>query len=110
MRVRGAVLAALLCLLAIEPATADSLQSRCSIAETKEADPEPRPCMFSQRQGYVDIRWLDESETFLELSPIEGVGMYVDADGRPAYRRDGLGSDGEIYETSLGFVRVYWGA
>jgi hypothetical protein len=110
MRLSVAVLMASLSLLAVQPALADSLQSRCSIAETREATPEPRPCMFSQRQGNVDIRWLDEDKPFLELTGIEGVGMYVDAEGEPAYRRKGLGSDGTIYETSLGFVRVYWGS
>lgn len=110
MRFAAAILMASLSILAVQPAAADSLQSRCSVAMKGDPEPAVRPCMFSQTQGNVYIRWLDEDEPFIALTGIEGVGMYVDGEGEPAYRRKGLGSDGQIYETRLGLVRVYWGS
>jgi hypothetical protein len=102
-------LAALVIALAA-PALADSAEALCTITPKGETvEPDKRECVFSQRQGYVDIRFAGEDTFFLELSPLEGAGNFSDINGKPAYRKKGLGSDGVVFDTDIGIVRVYWG-
>jgi hypothetical protein len=96
--------------LLISPALADTSKAECTITPPGETvEPDKRDCVFSQRQGYVDIRFADEDTFFLELTPLEGIGNFNDINGKPAYRKKGLGSDGVVFEAEIGLVRVYWG-
>lgn len=106
---RTALIAALMATCAT-PALADFSFAACTITPPGEAvEPARRDCIFSQRQGFIDIRFEDDEALFLSLTPTEGAGNFKDINGKPAYRQKGLGSEGEVFETEIGLVRVYWG-
>jgi hypothetical protein len=91
------------------PAFADTVPADCTITPKGETvEPAKRECLFSQRQGFIDIRFVGEEVDVLELEPLEGAGNFKDQNGDPAYRRKGLGDDGQVFETTQGIVRVYW--
>jgi hypothetical protein len=100
---------ALALMLLTTPAFADTAAADCTITPKGETtEPEKRPCTFGQRQGYVDVRFVGEDENFLELSPTQGAGNYLDQNGDPAYRNKGLGNKGLVFNGEFGTVRVYW--
>jgi hypothetical protein len=92
------------------PALADTAQARCSFTpKGQKTEAEIRPCVFSQRQGYVTIRFADEDDFVADLSPTEGAGNYLDQNGDPAYRKRLAGHDGHVYDLTTGRIKVYWG-
>lgn len=100
---------ALFLFLFATPVYADSAAADCTVTPAGETvEGAKRPCMFSQRQGYVDLRYDGEDANFLELTPIEGIGSYTDQNGKFAFRQKGLGDKGQVFRTELGIVRVYW--
>ena len=64
------------------PAVADSAEADCEVRERGERKRgQSGPCLFSQRQGYVDIRLNNGKE--YSLSPQQGKdGVYKDQEGR----------------------------
>lgn len=99
------------CLLAAgltASARADTVEARCDIYPSgSDKASAVLGCSFSQRQGHVHIRRSDGVD--IDLRPVgDGPGRYVDAQGRPAYRRSGLGPRGQIYRLADESVYVYW--
>ena len=89
-------------------ARADTVNARCDIHPGGQSRAAASvPCTFSQRQGYVAIQLADGTRH--ELSPSgDRPGRYVDDKGRPAYRKKGLGSRGQIYRLADQSIYVYW--
>lgn len=100
--------ALLLSLLLIPgPALADSARATCAVQPAGAAEPGKRvPCLFYQAQGHVVITLENGAE--YDLTPAEGYGAYVDAEGRPARRLDVLGDRGNAYELADATIYVYW--
>jgi hypothetical protein len=102
--------AAAILILSLLPAAAraDSAQAQCAFQPLGATEVGAKmPCTFSQRQGYVDID-IEGGKSY-SLSPIGNTpGTYKDAEGKPAYRRAGLGSKGLILKLSEGDLYVYW--
>jgi hypothetical protein len=92
------------------PVGADTTEARCDIYPKGDDHASATlACDFSQRQGYVSIQRADGVR--YELQPSDDVaGNYTDQDGRPAYRRSGLGNKGLIFRLADESVFVYWDA
>lgn len=73
-------------------AVADSAEANCEVRERGDLKRgQSGPCMFSQRQGYIDIR-LTNGMTY-SLSPQEGkAGVYKDQEGRRVKRTEAGGN------------------
>ena len=87
---------------------ADWTDARCDIYPKGEDQASASvPCVFSQRQGHVNI---DRSDGIAhDLIPYgDNPGNYQDQDGNMAYRNSGLGEDGLIFRMSDESVYVYW--
>jgi len=71
---------------------ADSMQADCEVREHGDKKRgQSGPCMFSQRQGYIDIRLTNGKE--YSLSPQQGKsGVYKDQDGRRVKRTEAGGN------------------
>ena len=71
---------------------ADSAQADCEVRERGEKKRgQSGPCMFSQRQGYIDIRLTNGKE--YSLSPQSGKpGVYKDQEGRRVKRTEAGGN------------------
>lgn len=94
--------------LLVGAAKADSLASRCEFRPAGSlVEAEVLPCMFSQSQGHVTIS-IEDGPVY-DLTPVEGVGNFVDAEGGPVYRNSGLGDEGLIFTLEDGQLFVYWG-
>ena len=104
---RAALLAASVLLMA-SAAHADTVSARCDIyPKGSDRASTVVPCTFSQRQGYVSIDRADGVRH--ELTPRgDQPGSYVDQNGKPAYRKSGLGKRGQIYRLARESVYVYW--
>ncbi len=65
------------------------------------------PCVFSQRQGYINI---DRSDgVSYDLSPRDDrPGNFKDQNGQDVYRKSGPGKDGLIFQFPAETVYVYW--
>ncbi|MCP4995959.1 MAG: hypothetical protein GY934_19600 [Gammaproteobacteria bacterium] len=89
----GAMIVALIVVCSTN-AGADSTQARCDIyprGDDKAAY--IGPCVFSQRQGYVNITLPDGTD--YDLSPTgDQPGNYLDQNGKVAYRQSGFGKNG----------------
>ena len=89
-------------------AVADWADARCDIYPKGEDHASASiPCVFSQRQGYINI---DRSDGVShDLSPQgDGPGHFKDADGKEVYRQSGLGEAGLIFRFGGESVYVYW--
>ena len=102
------LLAAILALpCALASSHADTVNARCDIyPRGSDQALAMLACTFSQRQGHVAIDRADGVRH--ELSPQGSAGMYLDQDGKAAYRQLGLGSRGQIYRLATESVFVYW--
>ena len=102
--------AALLALLSVVSAHADTVRARCDIfPKGEDRASASLLCDFSQRQGFVSIQRADGVR--YELRPSDDTaGNYQDAQGRAAYRQSGLGSEGLIFRLADESVFVYWDA
>jgi hypothetical protein len=90
------------------PAIADTTQARCEIRSMdKQLVNAAMPCAFSQRQGYIRIS-RDDGISYALAPTGDSPGNYTDEDGRPAYRKRGLGEEGLIFQLSDELVYVYW--
>jgi len=89
-------------------ARADWTDARCDIYPKGEDQASAViPCVFSQRQGYINI---DRSDGVShDLSPKgDRPGNYTDKNGQAVYRQSGLGKDGLIFRFPIESVYVYW--
>ena len=89
-------------------AQADWVHARCDIYPKGEDHTSVViPCVFSQRQGYINI---DRSDGVShDLSPRGDLpGNYTDKNGRAVYRNSGLGERGLIFQFPNETVYVYW--
>lgn len=89
-------------------AWADWTHARCDIYPKGEDHVSAViPCVFSQRQGYINI---DRSDgVSYDLSPKGDLpGNYRDKNGQAVYRQSGLGKDGQIFQFPNETVYVYW--
>lgn len=102
-----AAAAALMCLLCLGEARADTVNARCDIyPKGWDTASKVMACTVSQRQGHVAI---DRSDGVRhELSPQGAAGHYIDENGRKAIRSRGLGSKGQIYRLAVESIFVYW--
>ncbi len=89
--------AAVLVLVWVGGAAADSTQARCDIYPLGEDHTDVMiPCTFSQRQGYITIN--RDDGVVHELSPSgDTPGNFTDQQGRAVYRQSGLGDQGLIF-------------
>ena len=70
---------------------ADSAQAECEVREHGELKRgQSGPCMFSQRQGYIDIRLTNGKE--YSLSPQDRANMFKDQEGRRVERTQAGGN------------------
>lgn len=73
------------------PAVADEAQAECEVRERGEKKKgQSGPCLFSQRQGYIDIR-LNNGKTY-SLSPQNKAAHYKDQDGKNVKRTEASGN------------------
>lgn len=73
------------------PAAADDARAECEVRERGEKKKgQSGPCMFSQRQGYIDIR-LNNGKTY-SLSPQNKAGHYKDQEGKKVNRTEASGN------------------
>ena len=89
-------------------AWADWTDARCDIyPKGEDRASAVVPCVFSQRQGYINI---DRSDgVSYDLSPKgDRPGNYTDKNGQDVYRKSGLGKDGLIFQFPTESVYVYW--
>ena len=87
---------------------ADQTDARCDIYPRGEDHASASiPCVFSQRQGYINI---DRSDGIThELSPQGTVpGNFKDGKGNDAFRQSGLGEAGLIFRFSDESIYLYW--
>jgi hypothetical protein len=90
------------------PTAADWTEARCDIYP-KGSDTLDKMvrCTFGQRQGSITIT--REDGVTHELSPVgDAPGNFRDQDGRPVYRRSGLGSEGQIFRFPDISIFLYW--
>lgn len=95
-------------LLVSPGASADWTDARCDVYPRGEDHTDvPIPCVFSQRQGYINI---DRSDGVShDLSPQgDDPGHYKNAQGEDVYRKSGLGKAGQIFQFRQETVYVYW--
>ena len=95
-------------MLVFSVANADWTDARCDIYPKGEDQASASvPCVFSQRQGHINI---DRSDgVSYDLLPYgENPGNYQDQDGNMAYRNSGLGENGLIFRMKNESVFVYW--
>jgi hypothetical protein len=72
-------------------ALADEAQANCDVRERGEKKKgQSGPCMFSQRQGYIDIR-LNNGKT-VSLSPQNQADTFRDQDGKKVKRTEASGN------------------
>jgi hypothetical protein len=102
------VFGALVCVLAMPLAYADSALATCGFSETESNPPaKTSPCTFSQQQGAIYIS-IDGGESF-DFQPVGDLpGNFLDANGRAVYRRSGLGEQGQKFMLPGRFLFVYW--
>lgn len=74
------------------PVYADDASATCDVREHGEKKKgQSGPCLFSQRQGFIDIRLTNGKE--YKLSPKEGkANVYTDQDGRRVERTEAKGN------------------
>ena len=87
---------------------ADWVDARCDIYPRGEDHvSEVVPCVFSQRQGHINIDRADG--VFYSLSPRgDGPGNFTDKNGEDVYRQSGMREDGQIFRFLNETVYVYW--
>jgi hypothetical protein len=87
---------------------ADSTQARCEIYTDGADKPDSiLPCVFSQRQGYINIDRNDGIS--LDLEPqSDAPGSFIDQNGRKVKRRLPVDENGQIFHTDNEILRVYW--
>ena len=92
----------------VPTALGDSVNSRCGYSGRADTDPETyQPCVFSQRQGYINISL--GSDTSHILSPDgDFAGTYLDQAGQRVYRKKGLGKRGQLFQLSGQYLYVLW--
>jgi len=98
----------LLVLLISPTAMADWTDARCDVYPKGEDHTDVSiACVFSQRQGYINI---DRSDGIShDLSPQDdGPGHFRNQKGEDVYRKSGLGEAGQIFQFSHETVYVYW--
>ena len=89
-------------------AQADQVSARCDIyPRGEDHGGTVVPCIFSQRQGYINI---DRSDgVAYDLSPKgDRPGNYTDRNGKDVFRNSGLGDKGLIFRLPNETVFVYW--
>ena len=106
----GFALAGFFCiaLLVSTGAMADRTDARCDVYPRGEDHTGVViPCVFSQRQGYINI---DRSDGIShDLSPQDDdPGHFRNQKGEDVYRKSGLGKAGLIFQFSHETVYVYW--
>jgi hypothetical protein len=73
------------------PLAADEQQAECEVREHGDKKKgQSGPCLFSQRQGYIDIR-LNNGKTY-SLSPQGGSNKFRDQDGKSVKRTEASGN------------------
>lgn len=73
-------------------ALADEAQANCDVREHGEKKKgQSGPCLFSQRQGYIDIR-LNNGKTY-SLSPQNKANTFKDQDGKKVERTEASGNE-----------------
>lgn len=91
-------------------ADADWTQARCEISPAASENP-PRvlPCVFNQRQGYINI---DSGDILsLDLEPVNDTpGEFRDQQGKTVIRHVPPQGNSQIFETDDGRVEVVWTA
>ncbi len=89
-------------------ALADSTDARCDIYPAgQDHTDNVVPCVFSQRQGFINIFLEDGTE--YALSPYsDDPGVYKDAQGRIVRRELELGDQGLIFRLPDESIYVYW--
>lgn len=95
-------------LLVSSGAMADWTDARCDVYPRGEDHTDVSiPCVFSQRQGYINI---DRSDGIShDLSPQDDdPGHYMNQKGEDVYRKSDLGKAGLIFQFSQETVYVYW--
>jgi len=87
---------------------ADSVEARCDIYPAGEDHTDKMiRCAFSQRQGHITIS--REDGVTHDLFPVDDVpGNFRDQHGRPVYRQNDLGDQGQIFRFPDESVYVYW--
>ena len=98
----------LVALLIPPTAAADWTDARCDVYPRGEDHTGVViPCVFSQRQGYINI---DRSDGIShDLSPQDdSPGHFRNQKGEDVYRKSGLGKAGLIFQFSHETVYVYW--
>jgi hypothetical protein len=95
-------------LLLIAGAHGDSMQSRCGYSADPEVTPESyQSCVFSQRQGYINIYFGDTSVH--DFSPDgDNPGTFLDQDGHRVYRKKGLAERGQLFMLQDNYLYVLW--
>jgi len=94
--------------LAPAPAPADTTTARCDVYPRGDDQATfSGACDFSQRQGFITITLADGTLYDLSPSPTQAA-TYTDAQGRPATREEGLGTEGSIYRLADVSIFVYW--
>lgn len=89
-------------------ARADAVRSECGFSNNPDTRPEQTSsCIFSQRQGFINIRI--DGGTELELAPVgEQPGNYRDQDNNPVYRQRGLADQGQLFKLPDSYLFVLW--
>jgi len=97
-----------LLMLVSSVAVADWTDARCDIyPKGEDHSGVSIPCVFSQRQGYINIERSDGVSH--DLAPYgDTPGNYKDQYGNMAYRNSGLGDRGLIFRMKDESVFVYW--
>jgi hypothetical protein len=90
-------------------AHADWTQARCEISSSAAAEStRVTPCVFSQRQGYINV---DGEGVSLDLQPVgDAPGEFRDQLGRTVLRSIPEDGNSQLFETEGGLVRVVWTA
>jgi len=91
----------------IAPVNADSVRAECGLSDLADQRPDTSSCIFSQRQGYIDIA-IDGGETY-HFSPSGNLpGNYHDDKGNVVYRQRGLGDEGQLFKLPGTYLFVFW--